>query len=456
MLSIRFIGSLSRRLEYVSFVLCSAYWFLYSIARIRGIPAFISGIKVESIFLGIFLISIVGFNAIFFSRLLVELFCGVNSIRANVTRALFKPRLVIFLTVVLITFSTGGRFDYASYKLQWDLIGMGGNPWGSIEGGMVNAYGYIFNFLSSLHAINSLLPKFLFIFLLLVFAQRLASLLSDRDKPVALFLCINPYTVSTLAVYGFIDGMCSILLGLSLLELAKKDRKSSLRSGALLSLSFLTKFYTIALFPILFKSLFRSRLSKYFALGFLLSSSLIVLVSYIMWGNSILAPLLFAHGRAPSFLTIWKYIPYQELRTIVFSIFSFAAIAIASFKTRLSCSLRCAAVLSIVFGSYYLGHQQFYLGILVPLCVYITEVLADPVTRLKESELWSVAIMFGWLIFIQTGFELFDEFKPIGFHDLIPSLSFLNSLLLTSCGAFWLLKNASINKDYELHRALDL
>ena len=127
-----------------------------------------------------------------------------------------------------------------------------------------------------------------------------------------------------------------------------------------------------------------------------------------------------------------------ELRTSGFAVLSGFAIILSLARRRLSCTLRVAAILSIVFGAYYLGHQQFYLAILVVVTVYIAEVSRNPYVEISPSVISSFAFMFGWLIFVQTGFELFDEFKPEGFVRLLPILSVLNSTVLISSGFYWL------------------
>ena len=435
---VRLAKNLSLLIEYTSFCTCFFYWFFYSLVRTKGIPIFFGGIQVDSALFGIIILAVLLFNAIFFSRLFLELATGANTLRAKLTTRLFDNLVPVSLALVFIAFVTGGRFDYASYKLQWSLIIEGGNPWGPLEGGMVNAYGYVHNFFAILYSVNSLLPKLFFVLLLLVFCRRSLVAQSRRIRALVLLLCVNPFTISTIAVYGFIDVVCSLLLGFALIEIGYNNVRSAFKSGIYLAFSVLTKFYSIIALPLILSACFRQRLFKSIASGYLLTSFVVILISYILWGDSILEPLLFAKGRDPSFLTLWKYVPHPELRTTIFSVISIFAIIRACTRSVLSVSLRTAAVLSIVFGAYYLGHQQFYLGILVALTVYIVEVFRDSDTLLRKTLLRSFALMLGWLVFIQTGFELFDEFKPVGFQSLLPILSFMNSIILVTLGWFWL------------------
>ena len=445
MIIARLIKKASLPIEYTAFCACFFYWFFYSLARTRGVPIFFSGARVDSFISGIIVLAVLLFNAIFFSRLFLELATGANTFRAKLTTRLLGNLTPVSLALFFISFITGGRFDYASYKLQWSLIIDGKNPWGLVEGGMINAYGYVHNFFAVLYAANSLLPKLFFILLLVVFCWRSTAAQSTKNRALVLFLSVNPFTVSTMAVYGFIDGVCSLLLGLALLELRYTDVKSSFRSGVFLALSVLTKFYTIVALPIVFSACSKRKLLKSIAIGYLLASFVVIVVSFGLWGDSILEPLLFAKGREPSFLTVWKYLPHPELRTTIFSVITLFAIIRACTKQALSVSLRTAAVLSIVFGTYYLGHQQFYLGILMSLTVYILEVCRESGTLLRTPLLLSFALMLGWLVFIQTGFELFDEFKPVGFHNLLPTLSFLNSMILVISGCFWLSTSSKLS-----------
>ena len=438
MIILQFLKKASLAIEHISFLLCFVYWLFYSVVRVKGVPIFFSGLQVTSVISGIVVLIILLFNAIFFLRLFLEIATDTESLRASLTSKLLRKILPFSLFLVFIGFVTGGRFDYASYKLQWHLMIGGGDPWGFVEGGMVNAYGYVFNFLALLYSINSLVPKLFFILLLVFFCWRLIVSQPTKSRTLILFLCLNPFTISTIAVYGFIDGMCSLLLGFALIEQSFEPIRASIKSGVFLALSTLTKFYSIVALPILLFAKWRSNTLKDFAKGYLFTFIIILIVSYVLWGDSILTPLLFAKGRNPSFLTLWKYVSHPELRTIIFSITSAIAIALACVRSDLSCSYRTAATLSIVFGTYYLGHQQFYLGILVALTVYMFEVSKDSITMIRTPILWSFALMLGWLIFIQTGFELYDEFKPIGFQNLLPFLSFLNSTILVASGFFWL------------------
>lgn len=434
----RLIKKASIPIEYASFCACFFYWFFYSLTRRRGVPVFFGAIQVESSAFAIIVLAILLFNAIFFSRLFLELATGAKTFRAKIATRLLKDLIPVSLVLFIVAIVTGGRFDYASYKLQWGLIIEGKNPWGLVEGGMVNAYGYVHNFFALLYSSNSLLPKLFFILLLVVFCWRSIAARSTKNRALVLFMSVNPFTVSTMAVYGFIDGVCSLLLGLALLELSCTNVRSSFRSGVFLAFSVLTKFYTIVALPLVLSVCSKQKLFKSIASGYLLASFVVVIVSFCLWGDSILEPLLFAKGRDPSFLTVWKYVPHPELRTTIFTVITLFVIIKACTKQALSVSLRTAAVLSIVFGTYYLGHQQFYLGILVSLTVYIIEVFRDSATLLRTPLLLSFALIFGWLVFIQTGFELFDEFKPAGFQNLLPILSILNSMILVISGCFWL------------------
>jgi len=440
----RLIKKASIPIEYASFFACLFYWFFYSLARRRGVPVFFGAIQVESSAFAIIVLAILLFNAIFFSRLFLELATGAKTFRTKIAKRLLKDLIPVSLVLFLVAIVTGGRFDYASYKLQWGLIVEGKNPWGLVEGGMINAYGYVHNFLAVLYSAHSLLPKLFFILILVIFCYRSIIARSKKNRALILFLCVNPFTVSTIAVYGFIDGVCSLLLGLALLELSSTNVRSSFKSGVFLAFSVLTKFYTIVALPLVLSVCSKQKLFKSFASGYLSASFLVIIVSFGLWGDSILEPLLFAKGRDPSFLTLWKYVPHPELRTTTFSVISVLAIIRACTKQALSISLRTAAVLSIVFGTYYLGHQQFYLGILVALIVYIVEVCREAGTLLRTPLLLSFALMLGWLVFIQTGFEFFDEFKPVGFKNLLPILSFLNSIILVTSGCFWLSTNSTL------------
>lgn len=426
--------------EYVGLLITFVYWFIYSLFRSRGVPIIFDGLALDTLCHGLLVVSILGFSSLFFSHLFIELISGCSTARVRFVSLLCRRRFGVYICLVVLALVTGGRFDYASYKLQWSLIVAGGDPWGLVTGGMVNAYGYLFNAFAIPFALSSILPKTLFVVLLILFAEEMQKQASTSCKELVFFLCINPFTVSSIAVYGFIDGVCSVLLGLALISLYRGTQLSAVSSGVLLSLSFLTKFYSVVAFPIFVSSLVKSNRSllRPLVLGFSITSIGLVCLSYALWGDSILSPLQFAQGRDPSFLTFWNYIDARQLRSPIFCISSFIAISCACLRARLSSSLRVTAVLSIIFGTYYLGHQQFYLAIIVPMSVYISEVFASQEIRMRMSSSLVFAAIIGWLIFIQTTFELFDEFKPLGLSSLIPVFAWANSAILLSAGIYWM------------------
>ena len=441
--------------EYFSLLLTSVYWAAYSLFRSRGVPIVFSGLALDSSRDALIACLLLTFNAIFFSHLFIELVSGDNTVRVRICKLLRNNKLVVYFSLIFLALVTGGRFDYASYKLQWSLIASGGNPWGIVPGGMVNAYGYVFNSFAAISVHHTILPKLLFVFFLILFTERMLWKAAPHRKDVIFFLCINPFTISTIVVYGFIDGVCSVLLGFALIEFNRRTPLSSSFSGVFLSLSFLTKFYSIVALPLVISELFRSRrlLLRPLLQGFTVTTILVVGVSYLLWGDNIVSPLLFAQSRDPSFLTFWSYVDGRQLRSGVFAVIAFISICCACFRTGLPSSLRTTAVLSIIFGIYYLGHQQFYLAVLVPLSVYINDVYSVPGIQLRKSCLLVFALVIGWLIFIQTGFELFDEFKPSGMQDLIPLFAWANSLLLISSGVYCLFFNHT--KALPMRRFLD-
>ena len=134
MIIARLIKKASLPIEYIAFCACFFYWFFYSLARSRGVPVFFDGVQVDSSLSGIIVLAVLLFNAIFFSRLFLELATGASTFRAKLTTLLLEHLLPVSLVLFSIAFITGGRFDYASYKLQWGLIIEGKNPWGLVEG----------------------------------------------------------------------------------------------------------------------------------------------------------------------------------------------------------------------------------------------------------------------------------------------------------------------------------
>lgn len=445
--------------EYFSFFTVFLYWLAYSVLRRRGIPIADISDSLQDPYRALLVMLILGFNALFFGRLFLHLYFRIDSYRANAYSRFVSRRVLLIALLIILVVITGGRFDYASYKLQWSIIAQGQNPWGFIEGGMINAYGYVFNALTVLYILNPVLPKL--VVALLFFA--LTSFLNSPSKyqmdselaSPAVLLILNPYTVSCVCVYGFIDTLSSLLLAYSLFLMLRSpsSRGGGFRligsAATLLAMSVFTKFYPLVLLPLFLKTAKLKNQLVAFSAVFLGVSSLTLVISYVLWGDNILSPLLFAKGRDPSFLTFWRVAgEWQNFRSPLFVLLTTLVVIMGFFRVSISAlGIVSAGVLSFVFGIYYLGHQQFYLSIVVCLAVFLSRSSrAIPHSNQSYQKVMglSIAAFISWLIFIQTGFELFHEYKPQGFKDIVDILSLINSFLLLSLGILWITRGTRV------------
>lgn len=475
LLSNNLLSNLSKRswksnvliiVEYSSFFSIFLYWVVHSVARRKGIPLADISDSLQNPYSALLVMLILGFNSLFFGRLFLQLYFRVASYRANAYSKLVSRQLLWMALLVILVVITGGRFDYASYKLQWSIISQGMNPWGFIEGGMINAYGYVFNVLTLLYLLDPIFPKLavalLFFALALFVKSPSKSQVNSGLASPGVFLILNPYTVSSVCVYGFIDALSSLLLAYSLLfmlrSLSSRGGFKLIGSGALLAMSVFTKFYPLVLLPLFLKTAkIKNQLIAFSAI-FLGVSSLTLVISYILWGNDIISPLLFAKGRDPSFLTFWRVVgEWQKFRSPLFVLLTALAVILGCFRVSISSlGIVSAGILSFIFGIYYLGHQQFYLSIVVCLAVFLSRgSMATAQTNPSSQKMigLSIAVFMSWLIFIQTGFELFHEYKPQGFSLIVNVLSLINSFLLVSLGVVWITKGASVSPKDEPERA---
>lgn len=425
---------LAKTFELFIYFTVGTYWVLFTVVRRRGIPAVdLTDIIISKHCLSLALIVIAAFSVLFANRV------RLLSNREKIPRSPKGFELVYIATLVSLTALTGGRYDYASYKLQWEAIYRGQNPWGHIEGELVNAYGPIHNLFAFPYSVWSALPKILFVGgVLLTYAWISRSQKIDLDSKIALALIGGPFILSASVIYGFMDAVPAALICMSVLAIM--EHKMFL-SGALLSCGIFSKFYPALLAPVFIVYAYRSGgypHVKRLVASLAGSCLVIAMISWLIWGNSILTPLLFASERDPSLLTAWRLAPQAFSgaskvlitgSTVIFSI----CLLLRSKKRSVLPGHALAGTLCLIFGFYQLGHQQFYLSIymLLPICVAETKAAERQSRPPREIPVYFV---LGWLTFLQVTFDLLHEFKLDSMIYWTDYFSILNTAILLGAG----------------------
>ena len=215
-----------------------------------------------------------------------------------------------FLAVTVLTWP---RHDYYFYLQMWYEVRQGHDPWWMVFGefgdGPLNAYGPAFNLLAGLAWLNPLAPKLLFAMAYVLFAvAQIKSATASRRLSglpmLGLFaLFWNPYPWVEIAIQGHFD----ILVGLSCLAAVHaRLRDRDVLSGVSLALGVLLKYLPIVLLP--FLALDRGRLRLRVLVVAMASIALGLVLSYELWGISVLRPLTFALNRPSATLSIFRFL----------------------------------------------------------------------------------------------------------------------------------------------------
>ena len=419
--------------ETLTYLFAVFYWLSFSVARRRGIPIIdISSFTLQPSTIALTVMAVTAVSAFFSGRVSASLKSSPNK---------QERFLEILLPIALfaVAFATGGRFDYASYKLQWGIINEGLNPWGPVQGGMVNAYGPIHNLLAYPYAIWHLLPKIIFCSLILlvyqVFKRRWVKKINTQSL---LMICYGPFIFSSIGVYGFMDIVPAALICIAA---ASFYGQSYGRTGLFLALATATKFYPALLVaPICVGLMSRNQARAWRSLILYFGLTLAIAFggAWLIWGESVVTPMAFASERGPSFLTAWRLLPSgwaeHAKAIIITAIALLSAYAIFSRgKREINVGHLLLSAICFVFGLYYLGHQQFYVAIYLLLPVALMESAEGRIQNSSLSVFTSCLMLF-WLTFSQISFDLFSEFKPPILLNLVDWMSVTNSLLLCCCG----------------------
>jgi len=361
---------------------------------------------------------------------------------ATSTNRLNDPRKkLIWLAAIAITIKTGGIYDYATYKLQWLNIAQGGSPWAPLSAGE-NAYGPTHGLFTYFYLLHEMAPKLIFtasILCLWGWFDRIY-----RDHQYLNFLCFFGIFTSTVTfAYGFMDAIPSVA---TVASIALASKKAYSKSALALTIGAASKFYPALLVPLFIFQFYLSSGKKYairfafWIFGFFAATAIL---SYLAWGSDILAPLRFASTRTASFLTIWRFLPssllsrYGALALVTMYVSCLIFIVLRSSEARRYFKLGewCAATLCLIFSTFYLGHQQFYL-----VLILMVPILADGAKvslemnkssgRQLENAILGPCLIAGWLSLIQFSFIIYNEFKSPIVGPIYNLISIMNPIML--------------------------
>lgn len=320
---------------------------------------------------------------------------------------LLDALLFVYVTAVLIaSFMIAPMHDYALYFAHWDLILSGGDPWAKIDA--PNAYGPVYNFFALPYALNSQLPKLIFVscwLAVVIYTVRKFSALQNVSAAVkwlfAAFWLLNPFFIVSTSFYGFNDSLVALLCFLGVLLAVKGSSKTSL---LILTVGVLTKIYPLFLLPFLNKGWKDIRRNIFV---FVVMLFVAYLITYLIWGPSFLVAFGKANGRNPTLFSIMMflysdYFPFKSIGSVLISLNKPLALGAVFFvfmrfrKEKLEQHAAFLAGFTALLMFYKAGQQQFYLAYFAIFAAWVVIEFRKELPNLKAF--YAVLLLGFWMM----------------------------------------------------------
>jgi hypothetical protein len=329
--------------------------------------------------------------------------------------------------------------DYRAYTLMWQSVLNANNPWGPWGQNLGNTYGPTFILLAPFYLIHSLLPKLIFVWCWCwISHQLLRTLLVSQKKSgirfqiLYLVILFTPFFWARICIQGANDTMVAFFCFLAIR--AAIDEKT-IKAGLWISLGSLFKFYPLALLP------FLSHRNKKINFKLIFSTLFFIfcgyLLTYLIWGESFLNPILQSYSRDSTGDSIFKFIkseyfPISKAKTINYDWLSKYLILFFSFSVYLRHLIRpikteaaCTLIMLIIFTFYGAGMNQYHIVVHILGLEWITKEknLFESNKMLKVA----LALYFSYHSIIRPSAKLLwglTSNKENDFFNLIPVISF--------------------------------
>lgn len=323
--------------------------------------------------------------------------------------------LLYAVAVLAVAIFTGVRHDYGSYIIQWELSNSGGDPW-SDSLVSKNAYGPAHVLIGYFATIHPLLPKLLMaltnvgvLYIILQAYRQAKQNIPMRDSLlIACAYFVFPLVTITSLVYGINDSVVAWLLALAYVARAKT---AFVLSGVLIGVAALLKFYPILFLPFFMLDAKRGMYVRGLVAGL---ATLVVgmVLSYLAWGDSVLAPLLFGSEREAKMLSILRFLNpvfthlgMPKAYSLLVDLNTYMLLAATAFWVvhawfaRLDWRLAVLVGSLLVFTIYKVGHFQFYLPWSALLIIVLAESARDEFKQFAK-EFFPVLVFLSLYVFI--------------------------------------------------------
>jgi len=334
------------------------------------------------------------------------------------------------LSTIAFSHKTGIRHDYYWYAKQWEVVLAGADPWLKANN-TLNAYGPIHNFFAWIYQAGQMLPKYLFSFLLVATGIISAFIpLGIKDKTTlsqrcCLFtlLVLSPFSLITVGLHGNNDVIPAAAMVLSLIGIVTlRSTRSRFLSGGILAIGCMCKYYPLIILPSLLVR--HRRIDWSFASGFFGTLSLITALTYKLWGESFITPLLFAGSRGSKQLSVFSFssevigINLDKL-SIPLMLIVFVAISYFLFTRNAGPILGSIITFASVLSFYKVGHPQFFLFffLVTPFAIRYFFSCSNPPSQKLMATFF---VWIGFLNFYQLEFLLTCEMKNQIARALLP------------------------------------
>ena len=325
--------------------------------------------------------------------------------------------LAYAIAAVALALVTGPVHDYKFYQRQWFVILFGGEPWShsSTYGPLHNLFAYVF-------WIWKPLPKVLFALCgagcsYLLLKRLLAENPPDLRRRVLTLLAafpFNPLVIFATYYFGQNDIVCALLIVLAFLC---RERGWPLLAGLCIGIAALEKFY-----PLVFGAYLMLDRDRVIGLRVFVSAVVVFAVgmaaSWLVWGPKTFWALQFASGREAKLLSIYRFLQcfpdlvggeaavQAALGANFYVMLAISAVGFVGLHA-LGATWRTASALGVlpIFAAYALGHPQFYVSWMIPVCWIIIAERGEAVRRLGDA-LFPAALTLAiiQLVYGTTGF----------------------------------------------------
>lgn len=317
------------------------------------------------------------------------------------------------LSMMWLSITSRVQSDYVAYIEQWKLVLSGTDPWSTS-----NAYGPLHNVFAYLLPLSDLAPRILFGVMLIIANGLLVreiiyvSGVSGVSGIYLLAVSTNFLITSAAFTYGLNDSLVAVFIIFAILA---RVRGYLTLAGCMLGIAIILKYYPVFLVPLF--ALERGRFRPRIVAGASIIAALGLAVALLVWGESLLRPLILGVNRDPVLLSILSSLqsypsfgryfhPYFLSRhNAEMVLIAEVAVIVIAWKLRLHWLEASVIGLLMIFIIYKVGQHYYYIP-------WLFLVASLPFTKTSSGkELGMICLPFVlFLSAFQWGYNRYDYY----------------------------------------------